>query len=138
MSIQGILFIDVLGVGFILLILNLVRTKRLHIAYATIWFLAVVGLMMMVSIPPVLAILPRMMGAIYPASAVSLLAFVFIFLVLIFFSMQLTAISARQVEIIQALALRELLAQDTDLQDLRIKLAGAKESEKPTNPLSQP
>ncbi|MBX3058693.1 MAG: DUF2304 domain-containing protein [Anaerolineae bacterium] len=117
MSVQGIIFIDLLGIGFILLILNLVRTKRLHIAYATIWFLAVGGLMVMVSIPSLLAFLPRMMGAIYPASAVSLLAFVFIFLVLIFFSMQLTAISARQVAIIQALALRELLERDDEDRD---------------------
>jgi hypothetical protein len=114
MSIQGIIFIDLLGVAFMMLILNLVRTKRLHIAYATIWFLAVLALMVMVSIPPLLYLLPRLMGAIYPASAISLLAFVFIFLVLIFFSMQLSAISARQVAIIQALALQELLADDAD------------------------
>ncbi|HRQ37277.1 MAG TPA: DUF2304 domain-containing protein [Chloroflexota bacterium] len=117
MSVQGIIFIDILGLGLIILILNLVRTKRLHIAYATIWFLAVIGLMLMVSIPPVLTLLPKIMGAIYPASALSLLGFVFIFLVLIFFSMQLSTLSARQTALIQALALRELLAQENEIGD---------------------
>ena len=112
MSIQGIILIDLMGLGLIFLILNLVRTKKLHVAYAVIWFLAVTGLMIMISVPPFLVLLPKVVGAIFPASALSLLAFVFIFLILIFFSVQLSAISARQVELAQALALNELLTQE--------------------------
>jgi hypothetical protein len=112
MSIQGIVLIDLMALGLIFLILNLVRTKKLHVAYAVIWFLVVIGLMIIISVPPLLALLPKVVGAIFPASALSLLAFVFIFLVLIFFSVQLSAISARQVELAQALALKELLAQE--------------------------
>ena len=112
MSLQGIVFIDFLGLALIVLILNLIRTKKLHVGYAVIWFLAVVTLMVIVSVPPLLEILPRVVGAVFPASALSLLAFVFIFLVLIFFSVQLSIISARQVELAQAIALSELLAKD--------------------------
>ena len=112
MSIQGIVLIDIMGLGLIILILNLVRTKKLHVGYAVFWFLAVIGLMLIISIPPFLGLLPKIVGAIFPASALSLLAFIFIFLVLIFFSVQLSAISARQVELAQALALKELLAQE--------------------------
>ena len=112
MSIQGIVLIDIVGLAFIILILNLVRTKKLHIGYAVLWFLAVSGLMIIISVPPFLSGLPRVVGATFPASALSLIAFIFIFLVLIFFSVQLSAISARQVELVQAFALRELLTQD--------------------------
>ena len=112
MSLQGIVFIDFLGLALIVLIINLIRTKKLHVGYAVIWFLAVVTLMVIVSVPPLLEILPRVVGAVFPASALSLLAFVFIFLVLIFFSVQLSIISARQVELAQAIALSELLAKD--------------------------
>lgn len=112
MSIQGIIFVDVLGLILILLILNLIRTKKLHVGYGAIWFLAVSGMMILVSVPPLLAFLPKMMGAVYPASALSLLAFFFIFLVLIFFSIQLSILYARQVELTQALALQELLNQE--------------------------
>jgi hypothetical protein len=116
MSIQGIALIDVVGIGFIVLILNLVRTKKLHVAYAVIWFLAVTGLMIIISLPPLLSLAPRLVGAIYPASALSLLAFIFIFIMLIFFSMQLSIISARQVELAQALALQALLDQEKEVE----------------------
>jgi hypothetical protein len=113
MSIQGVIFVDGLGLGLMLLILNLIRTKKLHVGYGAIWFLAVSVLMTMVSVPPLLTFLPKMMGAVYPASALSLLAFFFIFVVLIFFSVQLSILSSRQVELIQALALQELLNQES-------------------------
>ena len=116
MSIQGIVLIDVIGVVLLLLILNLIRTKKLHVGFAVIWFLAVTGLMIIISVPSLLAFLPRVVGATFPASALSLVAFVFIFLVLIFFSVQLSLISARQVELAQAFALKELLAQEAQAE----------------------
>lgn len=112
MSLQGIIFIDILSIGFLLLLLNLVRTKRLNISYAVIWFLSVVGLMAIISIPSLLTLLPVLIGATYPASALSLFAFVLIFLTLIFFSVQLSAISSRQIELAQAIAIQDLLAQE--------------------------
>ena len=112
MSIQGIVLIDMVGLGLLILILNLIRTKKLHVGFAVIWFLAVTGLMIIISVPSLLSLLPKVVGATFPASALSLVAFVFIFLVLIFFSVQLSVISARQVELAQAFALKELQAQE--------------------------
>jgi hypothetical protein len=112
MTVQGIIVIDLLGLGFILLLLNLIRTHKLHVGYAAVWFLAVAGMMLIVSAPPLLDLLPRIVGAIFPASALSLLAFIFIFLVLIFFSVQLSIISARQAAMIQAMAVTRLLAEE--------------------------
>jgi hypothetical protein len=111
MSTQGIIFIDLMGIGLLILILNLVRTKKLHVGYAVIWFLAIISLMVIISVPPLLNFLPRAVGAVFPASALSLLAFAFIFLVLIFFSMQLSVLSTRQARLIQSMALDELLRQ---------------------------
>ena len=108
MSIQGIILIDIVGLGLIVLILNLVRTHTLQAAYAAVWLLAVAALMVMISVPPLLAAVTVAVGATYPASALSLLAFIFIFVMLVFFSVQLTLLSTRQVKLIQALALREL------------------------------
>jgi hypothetical protein len=112
MSLQGIIFIDLLSICFLLLTVNLVRTKRLNISYAVVWFLSIIGLMALVSIPSLLTILPTLIGAIYPASALSLLAFVLIFLTLIFFSVQLSTISSRQIELAQAIAIQELLKKE--------------------------
>jgi hypothetical protein len=111
-STQGIIVIDVLGLCLLGLIVNLTRTRKLYVAYGIVWFLAASAVIVLVSIPPMLDLVTRAVGALFPASALSLLAFVFIFVVLIFFSVQLSTLSARQAELIQVLALREALARE--------------------------
>lgn len=112
MSLHGILLIDLLGVILLVAILNLVRTSRLHAGYGAVWLLATAALMLVVSVRPLLHAVTRMVGAVFPASALSLLAFVFIFAVLILYSVRLSALSSRQTEIVQTLALRELLERE--------------------------
>jgi hypothetical protein len=112
MSIHGIIIVNLLGLGLIILVFNLVRTHKLHVGYAVIWLLSITGSMVITLFPPLLSLLPKLVGASFPASALSLLAFAFIFLLLIFISVQLSTLSARQIEIIQTLALNELLAQE--------------------------
>lgn len=105
MSPQGIVVVDVIGLGLILLMINLLRTNRLHVGYALIWISAIAVSMIVVSVPPILNGLPSVLGAVYPASALSLLAFVFIFLVLIFMSVRLTRLAKQQLELAQAFAI---------------------------------
>lgn len=107
MSTQGILLLDLIGILFILLTLNLIRTRRLHVVYGVIWLLAVVAMIAIISIPPLLASVTIAVGATFPASAMTLLAFVFIFATLIVFSMQISTIGARQIELAQSIALKE-------------------------------
>jgi hypothetical protein len=107
-SFQGIVFIDIVGLSLIAFILHLVRTHKLYVGYALLWFLSLSMLMITVSIPSLLNFVTKAVGAIFPASALSLLAFMFIFLVLIFISVQLSALSSRQIELIQYLALKEM------------------------------
>ena len=114
MSTQGVILIDLIGIGMLLIILNFVRTKRLHVGYAVVWCLAVIAMMVIISVPPLLEILPVLLGAIFPASALSLLAFAFIFMVLIFFSVQLSVLSERQNKLIQSIAIEELLKQQME------------------------
>jgi hypothetical protein len=121
-SFQGIVFIDIVGFSLIAFILHLVRTHKLYVGYALLWFLSLSALMITVSIPPLLTIVTKAVGAIFPASALSLLAFMFIFLVLIFIrfiflvlifiSVQLSALSSRQIELIQYLALKEMPVEE--------------------------
>jgi hypothetical protein len=116
MSTQGIILIDIIGLGLILLTLNLVRTHKLYVGYAVMWTLAVAGAMVLITIPPFMSFITVSVGATFPASAVTLLAFVFIFIVLIFFSVELSVISSRQTELAQALALNELLRKEQRLK----------------------
>jgi hypothetical protein len=108
MSTQGILLLDLIGVVLALLIINLVRTRRLHVAYAVIWLVAIVLMMVIISVPPLLQFITVAVGAIYPASAMTLLAFVLVFSMLIVFSVQLSTMATRQIEMAQAFALAEL------------------------------
>lgn len=112
MSLQGILLIDFLGLIFCVLILNLVRTHKLQGVFGVIWLGATLGFMVLISIPPLLMVITRLVGATYPASAMSLLAFAFLFAMFIFFSVQLSAISLRQAQIVQAIAVANLLAEE--------------------------
>jgi hypothetical protein len=108
MSLHGVVLIDILALGYIVFILDLIRRQRLAIGYALLWLAAVVCLMTLVNFTPLRDWITVMVGATYPASALSLLAFGFMFVVLIYFSVQLSIMSARQVELIQAITLLEL------------------------------
>jgi hypothetical protein len=112
LSAQGIIFIDLVGLGLVLAILNLVRTHKLHTAFAVVWLFAIGSLIVIVSVPPFLSLVTVVVGARFPASAVSLLAFMFVMATLIFFSVQLSLLSARQVEMAQAFALERLAEQE--------------------------
>ena len=114
MSTYGIIFIDLVGIGMLLLILDLLRTKKLNINYAVIWVLAICAMMAIISVPSFLELLPTIVGAKFEASALSLLAFIFIVLVLIFFSVQLSIISRRQTRLILSITLQELLMQEKE------------------------
>jgi len=117
MSTQGIIIIDIVGLALIALIINLVRTQKLYVGYAAIWLLSATGLLCIVSIPSLLDLVTAIVGAVFPVSALTLLAFVFMTIVLIFFSVKLTILSERQIELTQALALRELLGTEAALND---------------------
>jgi hypothetical protein len=107
-GLQGIIFIDIVGFALLVFIIHLVRANKLHVGYAALWLLPLIMLMMTVSFPPFLFFVTQSVGAIFPASALSMLAFMFIFFVLVFISIQLTTLSNRQIELIQHLALTEL------------------------------
>jgi hypothetical protein len=107
-SLQGVLLIDLLGVAFAMWILNLVRTQRLHLGYALLWLTAVAGMMLLVTVAPLRDLITRAVGAVFPASAIALLAFAFIFFVLILFSVQVSALSRRQSQVAKELARRTM------------------------------
>ncbi|MFO7539696.1 MAG: DUF2304 domain-containing protein [Chloroflexota bacterium] len=117
MSLQGVLLLDLFGLLLIVLLINLVRTRKLHPGFAVIWLLATGLMILIISIPPLMMGVTRAVGATFPASAMTLLAFVLVFAMLIFFSMQLSLLSTRQVEMAQKIALAELAEQERRQED---------------------
>jgi hypothetical protein len=114
MSIHGVIIIDILAFGFIILIISLLRNQRLTQGFALIWLFAIASLMVIVTFPPMMDLVTLAVGAIFPASAISLIAFVFIFFMLIIISMHISIISKRQVDLIQAMAIFELTNKEQE------------------------
>jgi hypothetical protein len=114
MTTRGILILTLIGVLYLLWITRLISRQRLHPAYGTVWiFWMVLGILIVV-IPPLLNWVTALMGATFPASALSLLAFVILFGMQIYLLSQLSIISRRVTLIAQSLAIKQ---GETNIQD---------------------
>jgi hypothetical protein len=108
MSTHGILLLDLIGFMLLAAVVDLVRRRVLQVAYGVVWLMAILVMIAVVSVPSLLRLVTAAVGATYPASALTLLAFALAFVVLIFISAQLSRLSARQVALAQAMALSDL------------------------------
>lgn len=105
LPIQAILVLNLIGLLFLLWILNLIRHGRLYVGYGIIFVAAILGTMITLSVPQLLATVTHLMGAIFPASALTLLALCFIVLMLLYILTQLTLVSNRLTVLVQELAI---------------------------------
>jgi hypothetical protein len=94
--------------GLIAFVVRLTLKGRLYVGYAAMWLVCLAAGGLLLVVPPLLRYLTVAVGAIFPVSAVTLLALIGIFLVLIYFSCQLTILSNRVTAIAQHIALREV------------------------------
>jgi hypothetical protein len=118
MTVQGTIILLIIGLALQLWILNLVRRDRLYAGYGVFLSVAIAGVMLVVAVPPLLAGVTRMVGAIFPVSALTLLALGFIFVMLVYVLTQVTILSNRL-----AAAIQELAVQRTK-EDAKRVLAG--------------
>jgi len=118
MTVQGTIILLIIGLALQLWILNLVRRDRLYAGYGVLLSMTIAGVMLVVAIPPLLAGVTRMVGAIFPVSALTLLALGFIFVMLVYVLTQVTILSNRL-----AAAIQELAVQRTK-EDAKRVLAG--------------
>jgi hypothetical protein len=102
---RAVLVLDLMGLFFLLWVLNLVRHGRLYVGYGVIFITAIVGTMVTLSVPQLLLTVTHMMGAIFPASALTLLGLCFIVVMLLYVLSQLTLVSNRLAVLIQELAI---------------------------------
>jgi hypothetical protein len=111
MTLQGILVLTLIGLVLILWILDLVRRDRLYVGYGILFILSIAGVVLVLVLPSLLAVITRLIGAVYPASALTLLALCFIVVMLIYVLTQVTIVSNRLAALIQELAVQQ--AQET-------------------------
>lgn len=112
MTTQGVIVIILIGIAYLLWIISLVRRGRLHVSYAVLYVLAALVTMPIVAIPPLLQFVTDTMGAIFPVSALSLLAFGVLFATQIYLLSQLSILAKRISMIAQHIAIQEGLTND--------------------------
>src|SRR6266705_853960 len=107
MTIQGIIVLNLIGIGLLFWVLHLVRRGRLYVGYGVIFILTILMTIVLLSVPGLLTIVTHMVGAVFPASALTLLALCFIVLLLVYVLTQVTIISNRLAVMAQELAIRQ-------------------------------
>lgn len=102
------------SVGLLVLILELVRRKRLKEKYSLLWLFTAVVLLTVSLSKDLLDALGRMMGIYYSPTAFFLLAFLFLMLITIQFSVVLSKLSERNKVLSQEVALLKLKLEEME------------------------
>jgi len=105
MTVQGVLFLDLIGLSLLLWVLNLVRVERLYVGYGVIFIMSIASTILLLSVPTVLAFTTYMVGAQFPTSTLTLLALCFIVFLLVYILTQVTLVSNRLAALVQELAI---------------------------------
>ena len=106
MTTQGTIVLIAVGVTLLVWILDLVRRDRLYVGYGIILMVAILGALLLLAVPPLLGSITRLVGALFPASALTLLALCFIVFMLVYILAQVTVVSNRLALLVQELAIR--------------------------------
>jgi len=93
--------------GLLLLILELVRRRRLLERYALLWLFSAVVLLGLAVFRDVLETVSKAIGVFYPPNALFLIAFAFVMVLLLHFSIAVSRLSDQTKVLAQRLALLE-------------------------------
>ncbi len=96
----------IVGSGTVLfLVIELIRRGRLKERYSLLWLLASAVLLVLSSSRGILEYISSMMGIFYPPSFLFLLAFLFLLLITLHFSVTISGLSEKNKRLAQELAL---------------------------------
>lgn len=105
MNPQGSIVLALIGFFYLAWIVNLTWRAKMHASYAVIWIFWIILGVILVTVYPLLDFVTNLVGAIFPASALSLLAFGLLFAMQIYLLSQLSILSRRISLIAQHLAI---------------------------------
>lgn len=108
MTLQGVVVADLLIAALGVCVVYLLVRGKLYVGYAVIWLVVLFIAAVLVTVEPVQWLFTRIVGAVFPASALAMGAFVFIVLLLIYFTVQLTILGDRVTQLAQEIALDRL------------------------------
>ncbi len=107
MTVQGVIVLILIGFVLLLWILNLVRRDQLYVGYGVIFVIIILAAVLILAVPALLTFITNLVGAIFPTSALTLLALCFVVFMLVYILTQVTLISNRLAVVVQQLAIQE-------------------------------
>ena len=114
MEFRARLFAVLLGVGVLLFVLNLVRTKKLKEEFALLWLLTAVVLVLTPLLIDYLDMIAYALGIEYPPALIFLVAIISLLLILFQFSMRVSRFSEQIKVLVQELALLRAHVEDLE------------------------
>ena len=111
MTVQGILVLNLIAIALLVWIGNLIRRGRLYVGYGVIFIAVMLCVTIVLDVPRLLTLVIKLVGAVFPASALTMLALGFIVFMLIYILAQLTMLSNRLTILVQTLAIERAEAQ---------------------------
>jgi hypothetical protein len=98
----------VVGIGMLLLIIELVRRRRLREEYSWLWLMTGCVILVLTLWFDLLKWITHLVGAVTPSSTIFLFAFLFLILISLHFSVVISKLTDRNKELAQRYALLEL------------------------------
>jgi len=115
----------IVSVGMLLLIIELVRRRKLREEYSWLWLLTVSTILLLTVWFDLLKWITSLIGAMIPSSTIFMLAFLFLIFISLHFSVVISKLTNRNIELAQRYALLEL-----ELNDLKERFLSSKEERK--------
>ncbi|MBC8413833.1 MAG: DUF2304 domain-containing protein [Nitrospira sp.] len=109
--------LDILSVVGIVFIVFLIIRDRLKMELGLLWIVAFIVSLVVVSSTTVLTQLTNLVGGIYPTAGLSVLAFGFIFLLLIIFTTHLTILHGKIKNLSQYISSLEKRVREVERED---------------------
>jgi hypothetical protein len=110
------IFAAIASILLLLVILELIRSRRLQERYALLWVMTAVVLLVFALWRDGLNVLANTVGIAYPPSALFLLAAVFILVVLLHYSTAISELAERNLMLAQRIALLEQRLKESEPQ----------------------
>lgn len=105
MTTQGIIVVALAAIVLALWVMNLVRRGRLWVGYGVMFVVAAAASMVTVSVPAVLAVVTALVGAVFPVSALTLIAVIGMAFLFVYVLSQLTILANRVATLVQELGM---------------------------------
>ena len=117
MTVLGTVLLDGVALALIVWLVNLIRLGQLYVGYGVVLLITIGGAGLLISVPSLLTLVTRLVGAELPASALTLLALGFIMSMLIYILVQITTLSNRLATVVQEFAVRQVGGSPAGRQD---------------------